>query len=216
MQSTVHAIRRGGFETRLLSLPDSDLRAHSSIARRRRAMAAAAFSHSEPVSEQVDPQDFRNAMAHLGAAVHVITTDGPAGPGGFTASAVTSVTDTPPTLLVCVNRNVSSLGVMLENGVLCVNTLGTRHREVSRVFSTKVPMAERFAAARWQKGATGSPVLADAVVSFDCRISNSIDVGTHMVLFCHVAALPESGGDEALIYFRRAYHRLGSHSYVND
>ena len=179
-------------------------------------MAAAAFSQPRPISEEIGPQDFRNAMAHLGAAVHVITTDGPAGPGGFTASAVTSVTDTPPTLLVCVNRNVSSLGAMLENAVLCVNTLGTRHRDVSRIFSAKVPMAERFATARWQKAATGAPVLADAVVAFDCRISRSVDVGTHIVLFCDVVALPESGGDEALIYFRRTYHRLGSHSHIND
>ena len=35
-------------------------------------------------------------MARLGAAVNVVTTDGPAGRYGFTASAVCSVTDDPP------------------------------------------------------------------------------------------------------------------------
>jgi flavin reductase len=179
-------------------------------------MAAAAFGDSGQASEEVSQQDFRNAMARLGAAVHVITTDGPAGLGGFTASAVTSVTDTPPTLLVCVNRTVSSLGAMLENKVLCVNTLSTRHRDVSQIFSTKVSMEERFATADWQRGVTGAPVLADAVVSFDCRIANSVDVGTHMVLFCSVVGLPDGGDDEALIYFRKAYHRLGTHSHIRD
>lgn len=48
----------------------------------------------------VDVTQFRNAMAMLGGAVSVITTDGPAGRFGFTASAVCSVTDAPPTLLV--------------------------------------------------------------------------------------------------------------------
>ena len=52
----------------------------------------------------VEKQAYREAMARLGAAVNVITTDGPGGRAGFTASAVTSVTDTPPTLLVCANR----------------------------------------------------------------------------------------------------------------
>ena len=52
----------------------------------------------------VEKQPYRDAMARLGAAVNVITTDGPGGRAGFTASAVTSVTDTPPTLLVCANR----------------------------------------------------------------------------------------------------------------
>lgn len=44
----------------------------------------------------VEKQDFRDAMARLGSAVNIITTDGPAGRAGFTASAVCSVTDTPP------------------------------------------------------------------------------------------------------------------------
>ena len=35
----------------------------------------------------VTRQEFRDAMARLGAAVNIITTAGPAGRGGFTASA---------------------------------------------------------------------------------------------------------------------------------
>ena len=36
----------------------------------------------------VDPEAFREAMSRLGAAVHVITTAGPAGKAGTTATAV--------------------------------------------------------------------------------------------------------------------------------
>jgi Conserved protein/domain typically associated with flavoprotein oxygenases, DIM6/NTAB family len=54
--------------------------------------------HELPVVPEVDRDAFRNAMARLGSAVNIITTDGPAGRAGFTASAVCSVTDTPPTL----------------------------------------------------------------------------------------------------------------------
>ena len=49
----------------------------------------------------VDIQAFRGAMAKLAAAVNVITTDGQHGRAGFTATAVCSVTDQPPMLLVC-------------------------------------------------------------------------------------------------------------------
>lgn len=41
--------------------------------------------------ELADKASFRDAMAHVGAAVNIITTDGPAGRAGFTASAVCSV-----------------------------------------------------------------------------------------------------------------------------
>jgi Conserved protein/domain typically associated with flavoprotein oxygenases, DIM6/NTAB family len=69
----------------------------------------------------VDVSQFRNAMALLGGAVSVITTDGPAGRFGFTASAVCSVTDSPPTLLVCMNRSSYSNEQFKANGALCVN-----------------------------------------------------------------------------------------------
>ena len=45
----------------------------------------------------VSRQEFRDAMARLGAAVNIITTDGVAGKGGITATAVCSVTDDPAT-----------------------------------------------------------------------------------------------------------------------
>uniref|UniRef100_UPI001954C66C flavin reductase n=2 Tax=Enterobacteriaceae TaxID=543 RepID=UPI001954C66C len=72
-------------------------------------------------------------MARLGAAVNIITTDGPGGRAGFTASAVCSVTDTPPTLLVCINRAASVHQAFRLNQVLCVNTLGEADAPLSRL-----------------------------------------------------------------------------------
>ncbi len=152
--------------------------------------------------------DFRNAMARLGAAVNVITTDGPAGRAGFTASAVCSVTDEPPSLLVCLNRSASVYKTFKANGVLCVNVLGAGHQAISNLFGGKTPMAERFAAARWTQGPSGSPILQEASVSFDCRLSQITEVGTHDVLVCEVVAITTSEQAQSLIYFNRQYHEL--------
>ncbi len=56
---------------------------------------------------QLDEQclRFRDAMASLSAAVNVVTTAGEAGRCGITATAVCSVTDTPPSVMVCINAN---------------------------------------------------------------------------------------------------------------
>jgi flavin reductase len=152
--------------------------------------------------------DFRNAMARLGAAVNIITTDGEGGRAGFTASAVCSVSDEPPSLLVCLNRSASVYETFKRNGVLCVNVLGAGHQDISNLFGGKTSMDERFASATWSKGATGSPILADASVSFDCRLSQITEVGTHDILICDVISI--SVGDQArsLIYFNRQYHEL--------
>ncbi|MGV2066887.1 NADH-dependent FMN reductase RutF [Agrobacterium sp. 22-226-1] len=152
--------------------------------------------------------DYRNAMARLGAAVNIVTTDGAAGRAGFAATAVCSVSDNPPTLLICLNRNSSAYRVVKANGVVCVNTLAAHHEVLSTLFGGKTPAEERFAAGSWSVLETGAPVLEDALVSFDCRIREAHDGGTHDILICDVVDMKINAGDEALMYFNRRYRVL--------
>jgi flavin reductase len=157
---------------------------------------------------EIAREDYRDAMARLGAAVSIVTTDGPAGRAGFTASAVCSVTDDPPTLLVCMNRESSAYASVAGNKLVCVNVLSAQQERLSQLFGGKVPAAERFAAAAWSTLETGAPVLADCAVAFDCQVADVTTVGTHDVLFCRVVALRSSGLTENLIYLGRAYHSV--------
>lgn len=165
----------------------------------------------DSVNEEVEATRlaFREGMSRLAAAVNIVTTDGPGGLAGFTASAVCSVTDRPPTLLVCLNRSSSVAGMFERNRVLCVNTLAAGHESMSRLFGGSTPQEDRFAAGDWIVGNTGSPRLVDAIVSFDCEVENAIESGTHHVLFCRVIGIAHgTDDDEALVYFRRRYHHL--------
>ncbi|WP_374438939.1 4-hydroxyphenylacetate 3-monooxygenase, reductase component [Pseudomonas panipatensis] len=154
--------------------------------------------------------DFRNAMARLPAAVNIITSNGPRGRCGLTASAVCSVTDSPPTLLVCINRGSVSHDLFRANGHLCVNVLRGAQEELARHFAgmTRVPMEERFAWDLWEEGCAGVPVLRDALVTLEGRISECKEVGSHSVMFVELerAALREQG--DSLVYFNRLFHRL--------
>jgi flavin reductase len=153
---------------------------------------------------------FREAMSRLGAAVNIITTTGPEGDSGFTASAVTSVTDDPPTLLVCINRNASQHDTIKASGILCVNVLSHEHQELSPIFAGagNIPMAARFARAKWLRLVTGAPVLESAAASFDCKIDQVVEVGTHSVMFCAVQAIHLGTTSSGLIYHGRAYHKV--------
>lgn len=164
--------------------------------------------HELPVSSGVDRAAFRDAMARLGAAVNIVTTDGPAGRAGFTASAVCSVTDSPPTLLVCLNRSASVWPVFRDNRHLCVNTLAAGQETLSTLFGGKTPMAERFAAARWHTLTSGSPLLEGALVSFDCNVTQVVSVATHDILLCDVVALATHQTAHGLAWFDRGYHPL--------
>ncbi|MFZ6048929.1 flavin reductase [Pseudomonas sp. CR3202] len=161
----------------------------------------------------VDTTGFRNAMALLGGAVSVITTDGAAGRFGFTASAVCSVTDQPPTLLVCMNRSSFANGHFKQNGVLGVNVLTAELKDISAVFANReLDSEQRFAQANWSILESGSPLLENALVSFDCRIAQAHEVGSHTIFYCEVLGICHGKSQEGLVYFNRAYHRLGDAS----
>ncbi|WP_312159936.1 flavin reductase [Acinetobacter sp.] len=158
----------------------------------------------------IEATDFRNAMSLLTTAVNVITTKGATGVHGFTASAVCSVTDTPPTLLVCMNQSSRSHAHFMENKILSVNVLGAQHEQISNAFaSSKFSSEERFQLGSWTTLETGSPVLKDALVSFDCHLEQIQEIGTHSIFICRVVAILQSQQEESLVYFNRAYHQVG-------
>ncbi len=156
-----------------------------------------------------EAQAFRNGLSRLGASVNLVTTDGPAGRHGLTVSAVCSVTDTPPTLLVCLNRSAYAHDSFLTNGVLCVNVLDSSHQDLSRSFA-RWTGEDRFAAAQWSRLITGAPILVGAAVAFDCRITEAQHKGTHSVLFCEVLETSLANQPAGLIWFDRAFHPIGA------
>jgi flavin reductase (NADH) len=159
-------------------------------------------------------REFRAAMANLSAAVNVITTDGPYGRAGMTVSAACSVTDSPPTMLVCVNRSSRSHDILVANGRICVNVLGADHEALARHFAgaTGVPTAERFAEGPWDLDTDGVPVLRGALTSVVGRIVADQTMGSHSVLFVEVDKVTTRHGNGALVYFQRQFHSLDTPS----
>ncbi|NDY34783.1 4-hydroxyphenylacetate 3-monooxygenase, reductase component [Serratia marcescens] len=153
---------------------------------------------------------FRDAMASLSAAVNIVTTDGPAGRCGITATAVCSVTDTPPTLLVCINRNSAMNPVFQENRRLCVNVLNHEQELMARHFAgmTGVSMEDRFRLEEWQLGALGQPVLRNTLASLEGEIEQIQSIGTHQMYLMQIKQIALSEAGNGLIYFKRNFHSV--------
>jgi len=155
----------------------------------------------------VEPAVFREAMSRLGAAVHVVTTTGVAGKTGFTATAVCPVSDQPAMLLVCLNRRSNSAPLLAQNGVFCVNTLRAGEEKLADLFAGRsgAQFGERFSLGEWITLKTGAPVLASAVVAFDCRTIETKVMASHNVVFGAVEAVRTGQGGPVLVYHERAY-----------
>jgi flavin reductase len=121
------------------------------------------------------------------------------------------VTDDPPTLLVCIKRSNRSYSAFRRNGVLCVNTLLAGQETLAAEFASG-SVDDRFEHGAWSVGISGAPVLDGALVSFDCWVVETSDIGTHTVFYCRVLAVGGGAREAGLVYFDRGYHRVGHQS----
>lgn len=174
------------------------------------ATAVATGTEEAAVATPVAAELFRDAMARVGAAVHVVTTGGAAGRGGATMTAVTSVSDRPPTVLICLNRGGRLNALIRANGVFAINTLVDGDEVLAGVFAgiDGRDHEARFDVGSWGRAATGAPTLEGARAVIDCRISEVSDVGSHAVIFGVVEAVRVGPPHPPLFYVDRAYRVL--------
>ncbi|MFT4091837.1 MAG: flavin reductase [Asticcacaulis sp.] len=153
----------------------------------------------------VDKDTFRSGMSRLGSSVSIITTRSGNERYGFTASTVCSVSDTPPTLLVCVNRAIACFPAFEKARFFCVNTLMPGQEDISNLFGGRASAEDRFAHGDWREGITGAPVLTNASVSFECELTNAVDEATHRIFFGRVIGIRENEDTGTLLYCMRRY-----------
>jgi flavin reductase (DIM6/NTAB) family NADH-FMN oxidoreductase RutF len=128
---------------------------------------------------------FRSAMRlHVGgiSVVAVITAEGEC--CGITATAFCSLSDNPPTLIVCVNRDARLAQTLQAGKPFAVNLPNATQQEVARVFGGMTPIRgkARFGCGAWQRGENGVPLLRHARASFECIASELVTRATHIIV----------------------------------
>src|SRR5690606_31949798 len=145
---------------------------------------------------------FRMAMRHVAATVYAVTTRHDGGRYGILATAVSSLSFDPPSLLVCVNRQASLHAPLANAEVFCVNVLGLSNRDVAERFM--VGGADRFDVGEWVER-HGVPVLATAQSSFICRLAHAHEFGTHSIFIGELIDAHHRADAPPLTYYDRRY-----------
>src|SRR5919201_6910162 len=84
-----------------------------------------------------DPNELRKVMGCFATGVTVITTRDQSGkPYGLTANAVTSLSLTPPLLLICVDRQAETFPHFFDSKIFVLNILAEDQEAISRRFAT--------------------------------------------------------------------------------
>jgi flavin reductase (DIM6/NTAB) family NADH-FMN oxidoreductase RutF len=145
--------------------------------------------------------DFRNAMRRLASAVTVISTASHDGHRfGMTATAVTSVSSDPPSLLTCINRAASLHDPLLTRARFCVNILHADHSVIAESFGGARRGEERFAVGDWAADATGIPYLREAQANLFCDADLTTPYATHTIVVGKVTDIVAAGRVAPLLY----------------
>lgn len=139
---------------------------------------------------------FKQGMSKLAGGVTLITTGRGASRRGITATAVCSLSVSPPSLIACANQATGTGQSIRDHGVFCVNVLGTQHRDIAMIFAgaTGLNGAARFEHGQWLDHELGVPCLRGAVASFICAMETCVPYGSHFAFVGAVrdVLLPET------------------------
>ncbi|HUY41414.1 MAG TPA: flavin reductase family protein [Candidatus Dormibacteraeota bacterium] len=155
---------------------------------------------------QADPQSYREAMRRTAASVAVITAAHEGRIHGMTATAMTSVSADPPTLLVVVSRATRTHPFIRKSGRFAVNVLARGQEEIARRFAAGIE--NQFDGVAHELHAAEVPIIAGTAAAFVCIATEAFDVATHTIF---IGAVEEAHHTELppLVYHDGSYHALG-------
>jgi flavin reductase (DIM6/NTAB) family NADH-FMN oxidoreductase RutF len=154
----------------------------------------------------IGQDEFRAALGRFASGVTVVTTrDGDGMLHGITVSAFCSVSLDPPLILICVEKITGSHAVIRDSGVFVVNILDRSQQALSEHFASTLP--HKFEGIDYRTGASGIPVLGDALVSLECRVQKTCDGGDHTIYIAGVEGAEIKDGSP-LVYFHGNYREI--------
>src|SRR5690242_13918969 len=172
-------------------------------------VTASGVTASGVTASGVSAAELREAMGHFATGVTVVTSvDADGQPVGTTANAVSSLSLTPPLVLVCFELGSMTLRAIRGHGAFVVNVLAAPQQHLSRNFARR-GFAAAWDGVRHRRGPTGSPRLEDVLAVLECTVEHSLPGGDHEIIVGRVRHAETSSSPGApLLFFRGSYASL--------
>ena len=152
-------------------------------------------------------EQFRRAMRRVAATVNVISLNVHGRPLGITATAVSSLSMEPPSILACINRAAAVHASMADMANFRVNILHRDQEEIARMFADRNMEDLRFAAG-WELAPDLPPRLIDAQASVLCRRIDHHQFGTHSIFIGVIEDVSVREDVSPLLYWNGRYGGL--------
>lgn len=168
-------------------------------------MQSAAVATIAPTGDPALSDAFKGAMRRLASGVAVIALQEEGRRYGMSATSVTSLSMTPPSLLVCISRSASLRPRLAHGTRFGINLLSEDQREVAEAFGGAAKGEDRFEKGSWSLSEGGAPALKDALAVIDCQVESLVEYGSHTIVIGKVARVGLGETADPLIYVNGTY-----------
>lgn len=176
--------------------------------------ADSSFGAAPEAPATVDPEAFKAAMRVLAGGVAMVTARRNGSLWGLTISACCSISANPPLVLISLADTASCLPAVLGTGRFGLSILRAGQKPLAELGAVPGGPKEvdAFVEAAGPDGCVA--MIAGALAHLDCAVVRVFDVADHKLIVGSVEHAVSAGPDELadpgpLLYFNRAFHRLG-------
>ena len=156
-------------------------------------------------------QSFRQVMGAFATGVTVVTTRYGDTIHGLTVNAFCSVSLEPMLVLVCVDKQALSHGLIATGRNFAVNFLPAELRHLGERFSNnELEAPQRYAGLAYGRAITGAPILAKTLAWLDCELAAAHEGGDHTIFVGKVLAMGKSEDGPPLLYYQSQYYTLNA------
>ncbi|MGB7873547.1 MAG: flavin reductase family protein [Anaerolineales bacterium] len=157
----------------------------------------------------LDPEQLRQSMRAWTSGIAVVTASHAEEQHGMTVSSFTSISLEPPLIMISVQTGSRTHKLASQANGFAVTILADDQQEISDRFAGRIPDAEdRLAGIETETLVTGAPFIKGGLAYLDCRVSQSIEVGTNTLFLAEVVSARGNGEGDPLVYHDRAYRKL--------
>ena len=157
----------------------------------------------------LDAEQLRQSMRAWVSGVTIVTATHAGERHGMTVSSFTSVALEPPLIIISLQTASRTHYLVSQAKVFAVTILAEDQQELSERFAGRLGDAEdRVADLETETLVTGAPFIKGGLAYLDCRVTQSIPLGTNTLFLAEVVAARGNGAGQPLVYHDRKYQKL--------
>lgn len=151
---------------------------------------------------------FADTMARLASTVCVVSSGSGSECLGRTATAVFSLSASPPSIVVSIKAGSALADTISKQDGFALAMLAQGQELVADAFAGRVAAASRYLVGIWADWPSGRPRLLGAAAGLDCVLSASILVGDHRLFVGTIIATETAAYADPLLWSERQYQAL--------